>query len=307
VSRATYLSAPAYVLGEEEIDHAALPGLVDRAREFRLAPRPELWGWRTIRRTRRPIEDLAVESGRATLGAARLDPSSVDALVLCSTRFPGGAETHGSFASSVLTGLRMHTAAFTGITLNRCTNLLAGIDVADALVATGRHDRVLVVTADRIEDETTRLEPFALFSDGAASALVTADPGTADAYEVVCCASAQEAGSLDWSHEISADLAREVNTTVTKAAGITLEQIDGVLHSNLFIPLVVAKERQAGFAPRQLWTGNIARFGHCFAADPLVNLVDRTAAGQIRPDGYYLLAVSVPGSRLGVLIRKTTH
>src|SRR5690349_22439475 len=42
-------------------------------------------------------------------------------------------------------------------TLFRSTNLLAGIDLASALVAAGRYRRMLVITADRVLDETQRM------------------------------------------------------------------------------------------------------------------------------------------------------
>jgi 3-oxoacyl-[acyl-carrier-protein] synthase III len=64
------------------------------------------------------------------------------------------------------------------------------------------------------------------------------------------------------------------------------------------------KERQAGFSADQLYLGNIARIGHCFAADPLINLVDRAALGEIGDGSYCLLATSVPGSRAGALLRR---
>ena len=48
---------------------------------------------------------------------------------------------------------------------------------------------------------------------------------------------------------------------------------------------------------------NTPRFGHCFAADPLINLVDRAARGAVEEGSAYLLAVSVPGARQGVLLR----
>lgn len=76
------------------------------------------------------------------------------------------------------------------------------------------------------------------------------------------------------------------------------------MHANLFLPLIMMKERQAGSAAGQLYTANITRVGHCFAADPLVNLVDQQRAGRIREDGHYVLAVSVPGSRVAVLLRR---
>lgn len=168
------LHAPHYVLGERELDHRKIEGLDARAAELSMVPNARLWGWGSVWRTERDLAELAIESGAGTLRAAGAEASSVDALVLCSTRFPGGPRTHGEFVERILTGLGLDRAAFLGVTLNRCTNLLVAIDVARALVLAGRHRRVLVITTDRIEDEADRMESFALFSDGAASCLVTA-------------------------------------------------------------------------------------------------------------------------------------
>ncbi|WP_374118178.1 3-oxoacyl-ACP synthase [Streptomyces sp. MAR25Y5] len=299
-----HLSAPRYVLGESEADHTSIEDLPRKARAFGMPPEASLWGWGSVRRTAESLETLAVRSGRATLDAAGVAPSSVDCLVLCSTRFPGGPRTHARLVQDVMSRLDLDDAAFTGVTLNRCTNLLTGLRTAQALVAAGQHRRVLVVTTDRITDESERMENFALFSDGAASALVSAEAEGADGYEIVAGASAQRPRALEWTNEISPDLARDVSERVLHAAGMKLGDVDGLLHLNLYKPVVVLKERQAGFTAEQLYLDNIPRFGHCFAADPLINLVDRAAAGDVRDDGHYLLAASVPGVRVGVLLRK---
>jgi 3-oxoacyl-[acyl-carrier-protein] synthase-3 len=76
------------------------------------------------------------------------------------------------------------------------------------------------------------------------------------------------------------------------------------MHTNIFKPIIVMKEMQAGFTPNQLFTDNVARVGHCFAADPLINLIDRAAAGHLADDRHYILASSVPGLRIGALLRK---
>ncbi|MER6299986.1 3-oxoacyl-ACP synthase [Kitasatospora sp. NPDC001539] len=304
------LQAPQYVLGEEELDHTEVECLAERAAELKMVPRAALWGWGSVRRTGRGLAELAIDSGTATLRAAGVDPAEVDALILCSTRFPGGPRTHGRFVERILTGTGLERAAFLGITLNRCTNLLVALDTAHALVAAGRHRRILVVTTDRIEDEKERMESFALFSDGAASCLVSAGDtagagsGTGAHYRIRSTAAAQEAAALDWSHEISADLAREANERLLAPLGLAPDQVDGLLHANLFLPLVTMKERQAGFTARQLYTANITRFGHCFAADPLINLADQECAGLLRDGGHYLAAVSVPGSRVAVLLQR---
>jgi 3-oxoacyl-[acyl-carrier-protein] synthase-3 len=297
-----FLRGPAYVLGETQLEHTAIENLSDLASRLGLAMNAGLWGWGSIRTTRRELEDLAAESGLATLRAAGLDPASVDAVVLCSNRIPGPAEGHGRFVQTVLTGIGLGDIPCYGQHLNRCANLLAGLDVARALVTSGRYRRILLITTDKVAGGADRMSQFAMFSDGAASCVVAADPGESASYELLGCATAQDTAALEWTSQISSDLAREVNDQLLGPPGLKLDDIAALLHANLFKPLVVMKERQAGFSADQLYLENIPRLGHCFAADPLINLVDR--AGAVGPGRHYLLASSVPGSRIGALLQR---
>ncbi len=305
-----YLLGPAYVLGEHEVDHTAIENLGELAKRFKLAPKADLWGWGTIRTTSRELEDLAVETGLATLKTAGIDTATVDALVACSNRIPGPAEGHGQFVAEVLVGIGLGDIPAYGANLNRCVNLLAGIDLARALVVSGRYRRVLVITTDKVAEGADRMSQFALFSDGAASCVISAGggdlAGPASGYELLGCATAQETAALEWTNQISADLARDVNDQLLGAAGLKLGDVAALAHANLFTPLVAMKERQAGFSPEQLYLANITRFGHCFAADPLINLVDRDGLGHLAAGSYCLLASSVPGSRIGALLRRIT-
>lgn len=301
---AVFLQGPRYVLGETRVDHAEIENLEARAEELRLAPDPALWGWGSVFRSERGLEAMAIESGAATLRAAGVEPASVDALVLCCSDVREHARSHGRLAATILEGTGLGDIAFYGLSLNRCVNLLAAIDAASAFVAAGRFRRVLVVTTDRVAGDADRMLPYALLSDGAASCLVTADEVGRDRYGLVACASAQETRSMDWTGEISSDLARRVNDALLAPREMRVADVSGLMHANVFKPLVVMKERQAGFSLAQLHTDNIARVGHCFAADPLINLVDRMALGHVLPDRHYMLASSVPGSRMAVLLRR---
>ena len=298
---AVLLHAPRYVLGEIEAGHETIPGLEARACELGLQLSADLWGWGRIHRTERGLEALAVEAGNATLLAAGLEPSQVDLLMLCSTQFPGDGMTHGGFVETIMARLGLSRASYLGLTLNRCTNLLAALRAGEALVSSGQYRRVLVVSTDKAADETSRLQGFAMFSDGAASCLLS-DERVAG-YEVLGSATAQEISALDWSNEISADLSCQVNDRLLGPHGLGVGDVSALMHPNIFKPLVVMKERMAGFTQAQLFTANISRVGHCFAADPLINLVDRMAAGHVPDGGIVMLAASVPGSRIGVLLR----
>lgn len=304
MSAPVYLQGPRYVLGEIEADHSTIENLDARAEELRIAPDPVLWGWGSVFRTERGLEAMAAESGSATLRSAGVEPPAVDALVLSCGEVPAPARAHGRFVEAVLAGVGLGDVPFYGLSLNRCVSLLAAIDVASSFVASGRYRRVLVVTTDRAVRDEDRVLPYALLSDGAASCLVTAGADGADRYQLLACAAAQDASSLDSAAQISSDLARQVNDALLAPREMRVSDIAGLMHANIFKPLVVMKERQAGFTLDQLYTDNIARVGHCFAADPLINLVDRAAAGHVLPDRHYLLASSVPGVRMGVLLRR---
>jgi 3-oxoacyl-[acyl-carrier-protein] synthase III len=299
-----FLHGPRYVLGEIEVDHTDIADLPARAQEFGMPPKAQLWGWGSVHRSERSLEELAVESGLATLRAAGVDPSSVDALVLSSTRIPGPAEGHGRFVENVLTGIGLGDIPFYGQTLNRCLNFLSALDVAAAFAASGRYRRILVVTTDKAADESERVSNFSLFTDGAASCVVSGDEEGRDGYRIVARATAQNTKTLEWANEISSDLARRVNESLLEPLGMKPGDVAGLMHANLYKPLVVMKERQAGFTAGQLYIDNITRVGHCYAADPLINLVDRAALGDVQADRYYLLAASVPGSRIGVLLQR---
>ncbi len=349
----THLLGPSYVLGEHEADHTEIENLAELASRFKLSPQPALWGWGAIRITGRELEDLAVETGLLSLRSAGLEPEAIDALVLCSNRIPGPAEGHGEFVAKVAEGTGLRDVPAYGVNLNRCVNLLAGIDIARAFVVSGRYQRVLVITTDKVAADADRMSQFALYSDGAASCIITSGRGAAwtdeggsaaterggkaapvgaptsggpggrppglagrgaargsppqantASFELLGCATAQETASLGWTNQISADLAKDVNDRLLAEPGLKLVDLAALLHANLFTPLVAMKERQAGFDAGQLYLGNIPRIGHCFAADPLINLVDRVALGHIPAGAYCMLAASVPGSRIGVLLRR---
>lgn len=299
-----FLRAPRYVLGEMPVDHTGIEGFAEFVDERQMVPDARMWGWGTVHRTALDTAALAVDSGRRTLRAAAVEPGEVDAVVLCSTSFPADVESHGVLIASVLGGLGLGSVQVVGITLNRCANLLVGMRVASAMVAGNSYRTVLVITADRVAAESERLTDFALFSDGAASCLITRRSGGGpETYRWVADAHAQDPEAFGRGNEISADLSKAANRRLFAEAGIGVEAIEGLLHNNIYLPIVTMKEVQAGFGQAQLDTANIARVGHCFAADPLINLADRWSAGTVKPDGLYLLASSVPGLRVCVLLR----
>jgi 3-oxoacyl-[acyl-carrier-protein] synthase III len=171
------------------------------------------------------------------------------------------------------------------------------------LVAAGQHRRILVITTDKVRAGISRIESYAIFSDGAASCLVTDEWAAGDCYRILGSGGSTTSGNLDYGGEISADLAVAVNRQLLAGQQLEVADLVALMHANLVIPVLSMKERQAGFSADQLYLDNIRRFGHCFAADPLINLVDRVALGHVRVGDHLMLATSVPGERYSMLLQ----
>lgn len=131
--------------------------------------------------------DLAEAAARVALESRGIDPSDLDAILVCTVTpdmmFP---------ATACLVQHRLGAQGVWGFDLiAACCSFLYGMDMAADLVRSGSHDKVLVIGADtmsRIIDYTDRATCI-LFGDGAGAMLVEA---TEDPSE----------GIIDYIHEI---------------------------------------------------------------------------------------------------------
>lgn len=132
--------------------------------------------------------DLAFEAAKEALAKRGLDGADVETIIVCTVTpdmlFP-------STACLVQDKLGAHGAWGFDL-VAACSGLLYGLTTASQLVATGSQERVLVIGADtmsRIVDYQDR-STCVLFGDGAGAMLVEA------------CEEGEEAGLLDFQHEI---------------------------------------------------------------------------------------------------------
>ncbi|MBL4558046.1 MAG: hypothetical protein JKP98_16030 [Rhodobacteraceae bacterium] len=158
----------------------SLAGLGAFFEENGLPPDPAMLGLGAFHVAEGPLWALAADAARAALGAV----GRIDALILCSSRFPGETADHAEGMRGLLAETGIEPSFVAGVTLNRCASFLTGIRLAASLVATGQAESCLVVTADRFTGDAERLRPFALFSDGAAACVIGAAPGDGPAYRV---------------------------------------------------------------------------------------------------------------------------
>jgi len=291
--------APHYMLGEESSSYDQIPGWHQRITELSMTPLPALWGWGNFRTTNSSFMQLAIDSSRKTLAYST---QLVDTVIFCSTSLPACANEQARLLCKFATALNLHHAEVIGVTFGRCTNLLKGMRIAQARIASGQSREILLVTSDSMASSEERLENFALFSDGAASCIITHNDDIRHGFDIITSSEQQDLKIID--NGLSSSLSIAVNQQLFSEAQITIGDVNRLFHTNVYLPLCNLYERQAGYIPEQLFTDNIERIGHCFSADPLINLIDADASGQLPDQGIFQLAASIPGARASVLLQR---
>jgi 3-oxoacyl-[acyl-carrier-protein] synthase III len=295
------LTAIAYELGEDENEYHELPGRAAALARFQMVDDPTLWGWGRYRRTRRDVRHLAVASARKTLAVAEIAPGEVGMVILCSTSFPDGTGVHLDYCNLVLGELGLLDAFTFGMTLNRCGTMLGALRMAEIAIASRRLDNVLVISADCVADEATRLQNYALFSDAASSCLVTAS-GVAG-HDILHAGHAAQVSTIN---DTGGALAADANRRMCRALGEDARLFKRVFHDNLFLPIVCMREQMAGFSQRQLFLDNIVAIGHCFSSDPLINFATHGSRDPLPPGSVVGLFSGTPGLRSGLVLRAGT-
>lgn len=291
----------AYELGEEICSYTQLADLQKAVQRYRMAPDADLWGWGTYRRTRRGAAALAISAGRKTLERARLASRDVDAVILCAVSFPRAIADQLDYSSTVLGELGLQGKFSFGMTLNRCATMMCALKVAADMVGAGRYANVAVICSDAVADEAERFERFAIFSDAACSCVVSR--GNAGEYGLACSVYASEDAGPPSAVEIGGRLAAQANLLLRDAAGQEPNALCKVFHDNLFTPIVSMREQMAGFSSAQLFLDNIPAIGHCFACDPLINLLDYSARHALPAESRIGLFSGTPGIRSGLIVR----
>lgn len=296
-----WISGASYVLGEITESWEAIPDLNESLQRAGMMSEPDLWGWGHYRRTRRAPVDLAVESARKTLSLTGKSASQIDAVLMCSAVFPTGVSAHREMTHRFLSSLGMEATPLLGITLSRCATLVCGMRLADDLIASRRYQSILLVSFDAVTNERERFESFAIFSDGAASCLLTCEP--MPGYRLVCSVQANQATAQSSDGpDAGGKLAARANVQL-KAHQLLPRNLSKIFHDNLFLPIVSIREQMAGFSREQLYTENISRIGHCFGCDPLINLSDYAASAGISDDTLLGIFSGTPGVRSGLVLK----
>ncbi len=167
--RSVILGAGCY-LPQRILTNAELAKMVDTSDEW-IVQRTGIHQ-RRIAAAGEVTSDLALHAARAALADAKVDPKSIDLIVL-GTSTPDN--TFPATAVSVQAGLGITQGAAFDIQAV-CSGFVYGLSIVDALLRTGAHKRALLIGAEtfsRILDWTDRTT-CVLFGDGAGAVVLEA-------------------------------------------------------------------------------------------------------------------------------------
>lgn len=261
-----------YVIGEIILDVDSLPNRSEVLAANRMPDVKDVWGWEHCRRSDQRSVTLASQAASRTL-AHGVDRSSIGAVIVCcgerlnyyeQNRFLaelGGALDLGEFQSYWLGGAG-------------CVTLFSAVGLARALLATGAVTNVLIVGIDKVADDAHRFQRFGVLSDAACSFIV-GDAQRAE-FTLIDAVTLSSSRTLDRSEDFTAkcELIHSALDRFGRPQGFDFDRVEAIFGANVFLPIQELELSLLPIDSSLAYSDNIARYGHCYAADPFINLVD---------------------------------
>lgn len=297
------IAAPHYVVGELELEVDGIEGRKELLADYGMPDIKDLWGWQFYRKTQKRSVDMAYDTAAGTIARSGVAAGEIDALFVCCSD-PLNYYAQNAFLAELSGRLGLGSNFSSWIGGAGCVSLFSAIRLAAALVGEGAVRHVLIVTVDRIANETSRFQRYGVLSDGACSLLVT-DATQADyaivGVKVMSSPASLANGGVDFQEKcqlidaVFADLKAATDFDTTDAA---------VFGTNVFVPV---QELELSVMPVDsllAYQKNVLRYGHCYASDPLINLIDFYAESGNEKVSRSIMASTAHGHFGAVLLQR---
>ncbi|HZB32746.1 MAG TPA: 3-oxoacyl-[acyl-carrier-protein] synthase III C-terminal domain-containing protein [Streptosporangiaceae bacterium] len=250
------------------------------------------------------VRDHFAACAAETLESAGIEPSTVDAVLFFSSTF-SSYDDHDDLVG-LCRALDMRKALPVGVFQAQCSNFSYALMIATSLIRGQGMNTVLLLGADALDESRAgRLLPAAasVFSDTVLSCVVSTEGNDGYAVEYVGHVVEPDLAVLDpvkqtlrFMDLFAARLERLCTDTYA-STGLRPESIDHLVLANLGKPVLRNYAAVAGVPFTRVPTGNIARFGHCFAYDQLITLATLAESGEITT-GQLALVLGVGANHL---------
>lgn len=226
---------------------------------------------------------------------------------------PEVAPAQVSVARELRDALGLGQTQVFAVSQQACASTLAALEIAGGLLrAEPQGARALVVNGDKPFTELNQMHyPIGdVMGEGATATVVSWDgPG-----DEVCGYAVSHDGSFADSLTLyealprrrfvdtSIDMIVKVAGEVLLQGGLTTADIDHFIPSNISRVFWSQVVPTLGVDRDRVFLDNLPRYGHCFAADSLLNFETLRDRGQLEPGGYSLLACPGLGASFAAML-----
>jgi 3-oxoacyl-[acyl-carrier-protein] synthase III len=233
------------------------------------------------------LPELCHRSVGETMRTSGVAPSDIGAVLLAPTvnsihavglDYPEVAQILGDHA--------LVDAKLYGVTLSKCSNLSAALELGSSLLRANDYSEVLIVVGDKCARDRDRFMDSAesILSDGALSFVLSK---TAGDYELKHLATSSDLSHLTKTFGVLAFVDNSIKNLGKLWRAIPpefpLEKMEKVFcgNYNMLIQRGLMRELRAG--RETFYLDNLRRLGHVFSCDVLINLTDYAASTPVAP------------------------
>lgn len=258
-----------------------------------------------------PGVDLATMLTRAGEQALRgVDRGDVRYLVHAHT-IQHAAPPSGRVLERVRLALGLRNATALGVCHQNCVIGLYAMQLARYLLLSARPgEKVLVVAGDKILSRSVHLIPETTITGEAAAAFLAGDSPRGDRilgsatrfigrfYQCLDCP-----GELRLEYKrIYLDALADVIRHALADSGVAAADLAAVLPHNVNQLSWKKVADNLGVPADRVYLDNVPKLGHCFSADPFINLTTARASGRVGPGDLVLLASAGLGASFAATV-----
>jgi 3-oxoacyl-[acyl-carrier-protein] synthase-3 len=217
-----------------------------------------------------------------------------------------------SVLPEICQSLGLANASAFAVTQHACASGLLAVELAGRLLAADRDPDALalVLAGEKAFTPTAQFIPATTVMGEGAAAVLVRDGGDSD--RLLSYATRTRGEYSDWMF-LTTELAvrfqqeyQEVLELVIRAAvrgaGLELADIDLILPHNVNRVSWTRQCERLGYPVDQVFLENIPVTGHCFCADPFINLHAAVEHGRLAPGDRYLMAAVGLGSIFSAMV-----
>lgn len=253
--------------------------------------------------------DMALRAARKALEESRLDPDSIDAVIMHHTAFTTSLEPN-SVVGRIQAELGLRRSVGFSVWEQYCASIITAMRVARDMIGTSSVTTVMLVGADCFFGSTNRaIDGITIQGEGSSAVIVKSGCST---NRIVGLAGHVDGSFYRTSRCTKEDLERFnlIYTLATvrtiqralKKSKLSLDDIALIIPHNINTSSWRRVLSKLGCGEEKLFSENIPRRGHVFGSDMVINLCDAIDSGRLRKGEYALLVTAGLGASWGCAI-----